>query len=96
MEVRLMTTPLIFLRRTTVATRDVVTDVVLRAATGAHRAACRGSYSSSSSRQTSSPLASSTLRTIASARPCTSCTRRLYRSALFCWPTALRSRYSTG
>jgi hypothetical protein len=35
MEVRLMTTPLILLRRTTVASLDVVTDVALRAAPGA-------------------------------------------------------------
>eukprot|EP00972_Heterocapsa_arctica_P016716 2465302-Heterocapsa_arctica.AAC.1 len=61
----------------------------------AHRAACRGSYSSISSRQTSSPLASSTLRTIANARPCTNCTKRLYSSELFCCPSALRSRNST-
>eukprot|EP00972_Heterocapsa_arctica_P023837 3512620-Heterocapsa_arctica.AAC.1 len=34
-----------------------------------------GSYSSWNNLQTSSPLASSTLRTMAIARPCTRCTR---------------------
>eukprot|EP00972_Heterocapsa_arctica_P017221 2544832-Heterocapsa_arctica.AAC.1 len=61
----------------------------------AQRAACLGSYSATINRHTSRPLASSTPLTIASARPCTSCTKRLYRSVLFCWPSTLRSRNST-
>eukprot|EP00972_Heterocapsa_arctica_P049737 7317679-Heterocapsa_arctica.AAC.1 len=57
----------------------------------AYRAACCGSYSGFRSRQHSRPLASSTPRTAAMARPRTNWTSKVKSSELFWRPSTLRA-----